>query len=72
LRAPAQELAARLGPASCELLEVAAAAGLEVDQGLLGFLRLEPPADELVRAGLLEREGVRPLLRHPLLQEAAY
>jgi hypothetical protein len=49
---------------------VAAVAGLEVDQDLLGFLRPEPPADELVRAGLLEREGARLLFGHPL-QEAA-
>ena len=54
-----------------ELLQVAAVAGLEVDQDLLGFLRPEPPADELVRAGLLEREGARLLFGHPLLQEAA-
>ncbi len=72
VRATVRERAARLVPAARELLEVAAVAGLEVDQELLASLRPEPPADELVRAGLLEREGVRLRFRHPLLQEAAY
>jgi DNA-binding CsgD family transcriptional regulator len=70
--ATVQERAARLGPAARDLLEVAAVAGLEVDQDLLASLRPEPPADELVSAGLLEREGTRLRFRHPLLQEAAY
>jgi DNA-binding CsgD family transcriptional regulator len=72
VRATMRERAARLGPAAGDLLEVAAVAGLEVDQELLGSLRPEPPADELVRAGLLERDGARLRFRHPLLQEAAY
>lgn len=72
VRATVQERAARLGLAARELLEVAAVAGLEVDEDLLGSLRPEPPADELVSAGLLEREGARLRFRHPLLQEAAY
>jgi DNA-binding CsgD family transcriptional regulator len=72
VRATVRQRAARLGPAARELLEVAAVAGLEVDQELLASLRPEPPADELVWAGLLEREGARLRFRHPLLQEAAY
>ncbi len=43
-----------------------------MDQDLLESLRPEPPADELVSAGLLERDGARLRFRHPLLQEAAY
>jgi DNA-binding CsgD family transcriptional regulator len=72
VRATVGERAARLGPAARELLEVAAVAGLEVEEDLLGSLRPEPPADELVWAGLLEREGARLRFRHPLLQEAAH
>ncbi len=72
VRATVQQRAQRLGPAARELLEVAAVAGLEVDEDLLASLRPEPPADELVWAGLLEREGARLRFRHPLLQEAAY
>ena len=72
VRATVGERAARLGDAAHELLEVAAVAGLEVDEDLLGPLRPEPPAEELVQAGLLEREGTRLRFRHPLLQEAAY
>ncbi|HEV8647901.1 MAG TPA: AAA family ATPase [Actinomycetes bacterium] len=72
VRATVQERAQRLGPAARDLLEVAAVAGLEVDQDLLGSLRPEPPADALVWAGLLEREDGRLRFRHPLLQEAAY
>jgi DNA-binding CsgD family transcriptional regulator len=72
VRATVQQRAMRLGPAGRELLEVAAVAGLEMDQDLLASLRPEPPADELVEAGLLAREGVCLRFRHPLLQEAAY
>jgi DNA-binding CsgD family transcriptional regulator len=72
VRATVGERAARLGPAARELLGVVAVAGLEVDQELLGSVRPEPPADELVGAGLLEWEGARLRFRHPLLQEAAY
>ncbi len=72
VRATVGERVARLGPAARELLEVAAVAGLEVDEDLLASLRPEPPVDELVWAGLLEREGARLRFRHPLLQEAAY
>jgi DNA-binding CsgD family transcriptional regulator len=72
VRATVQQRAARLGPAARDLLEVAAVAGLEVDEDLLGSLRPEQPADELVGAGLLEREGARLRFRHPLLQEAVY
>src|SRR6266511_3320860 len=64
-------LASRSG-ALPDLPEVAAVAGGEVDQDLLESLRPEPPADELVSAGLLERDGARLRFRHPLLQEAAY
>jgi DNA-binding CsgD family transcriptional regulator len=72
VRATVQERAARLDPAARELLEVAAVAGLETDEDLLASLRPEPPADELVEAGLLEREGACLRFRHPLLQEAVY
>ena len=72
VRATVGERAARLDPAARELLAVVAVAGLEVDQELLGSLRPEAPADALVGAGLLEREGARLRFRHPLLQEAAY
>jgi DNA-binding CsgD family transcriptional regulator len=72
VRATVQQRAAGLGPAARDLLEVAAVAGLEVEEELLGSLRPEPPADELVSAGLLEREGARLRFRHPLLQEATY
>ncbi len=72
VRATVRERAQRLGPAARELLEVAAVAGGEVDQDLLESLRPDPPADELVSAGLLERDGARLRFRHPLLQEAAY
>jgi DNA-binding CsgD family transcriptional regulator len=72
VRATVQQRAALLGPSARELLEVAAVAGLELDENLLRSLRPESPADELVSAGLLEREGARLRFRHPLLQEAAY
>jgi AAA ATPase domain len=72
VRATVRERARRLDPAARELLEVAAVAGLEVDQDLLQSMRPDPPADELIAAGLLEREGVRLRFRHPLLREAAY
>jgi DNA-binding CsgD family transcriptional regulator/tetratricopeptide (TPR) repeat protein len=72
VRATVQQRAARLGPAAHDLLEVAAVAGLELDEDLLESLRPESPADELVPAGLLERQGARLRFRHPLLQEAAY
>jgi DNA-binding CsgD family transcriptional regulator/tetratricopeptide (TPR) repeat protein len=72
VRATVGERAARLGPAARDLLAVAAVAGLELDEDLLGALRPEAPADELVRVGLLERDGARLRFRHPLLQEVAY
>jgi DNA-binding CsgD family transcriptional regulator/tetratricopeptide (TPR) repeat protein len=72
VRATVRERAARLGPAARELLAVAAVAGLEADQELLASLRPQAPADALVGAGLLEREGADLRFRHPLLQEAAY
>jgi DNA-binding CsgD family transcriptional regulator/tetratricopeptide (TPR) repeat protein len=72
VRATVQQRAARLGPAARDLLEVAAVAGLDLDEDLLESLRPESPADELVPAGLLERQGARLRFRHPLLQEAAY
>ena len=72
VRATVQQRTAPLGPAARDLLEVAAVAGLEVDQDLLASLRPEPPVDDLVSAGLLEREGARLRFQHPLLQEAAY
>jgi DNA-binding CsgD family transcriptional regulator/tetratricopeptide (TPR) repeat protein len=72
VRATVQQREANLGPAARDLLEVAAVAGLELDEDLLVSLRPEPPADELVSVGLLEREDARLRFRHPLLQEAAY
>ena len=72
VRATVQQRTARLGPAARDLLEVAAVAGLEVEEELLASLRPASPADELVSAGLLEREGAHLRFRHPLLQEAAY
>jgi hypothetical protein len=60
VRTTVQQRTARLGPAARDLLEVAAVAGLEVEEELL------------VSAGLLEREGAHLRFRHPLLQEAAY
>jgi DNA-binding CsgD family transcriptional regulator len=72
VRAIVRERAQRLGAAARDLLEVAAVAGLEVDEDLLGSLRPDPPAGELVSAGLLERDGGRLRFRHPLLQEVAY
>jgi predicted ATPase/DNA-binding CsgD family transcriptional regulator len=72
VRATVGERAARLDPAARELLEVVAVAGLEVDEDLLASPRPDPPADGLVEAGLLEREGACLRFRHPLLQEAAY
>jgi DNA-binding CsgD family transcriptional regulator/DNA-binding transcriptional ArsR family regulator len=74
VRATVQERAERLGPRSRALLETAAVAGVEVDAQLLASLLNGDGgrADDLVAAGLLERdeEGVR--FRHPLLHEAAY
>jgi predicted ATPase len=72
VRATVRGRTVRLGPAARELLAVAAVAGLEVEQDLLASLRPEPPADELVWAGLLERDGTCLRFRHPLLQKAAY
>jgi predicted ATPase len=67
-----RERAARVGPAARELLHVAAVAGPEMDAALLASLRPEPPVDELVAAGILERAGERVRFRHPLLREAAH
>jgi DNA-binding CsgD family transcriptional regulator len=72
VRAIVQERAARLDPTARDLLELAAVAGLELDDELLRSLRPDPPAEALTRAGLLEREGARLHFRHPLLREAAY
>jgi DNA-binding CsgD family transcriptional regulator/tetratricopeptide (TPR) repeat protein len=72
VRATVQERAARVDPDARDLLEVAAVAGLELDDELLGSLRPDPPTDALLWVGLLEREGARLRFRHPLLREAAY
>jgi DNA-binding CsgD family transcriptional regulator len=72
VRATVQERTECLSPGSRALLETAAVAGVEVDARLLAALLPEGRADDLVAAGLLERdeEGFR--FRHPLLHEAAY
>jgi DNA-binding CsgD family transcriptional regulator/tetratricopeptide (TPR) repeat protein len=72
VRATVGERVARLGPSARELLAVAALTGLELDEDLLASVRPGAPADELVRVGLLERDGARLRFRHPLLQEVAY
>jgi predicted ATPase len=54
------------------LLEVAAVAGLEVDAELLASVVPEGRPDDLVSAGLVDREDERFWFRHPLQHEAAY
>lgn len=72
VRATLHERMARLGPASRELLDLIAVAGLDVDQELLTALGAQHATDDLICAGILTVEDVGVRFRHPLLQEAAY
>lgn len=69
--ATVRERAARLSPAGRDLLDVAAVAGLTAEDHLLARLRPDASADELIAAGLLDRDGQTCRFRHPLLREAA-
>lgn len=57
VRVTVRERADRLGPAGRDLLDVAAVAGLSVDAELLRTLRPAAVPEELVAAGLVERDG---------------
>ena len=72
VRVTVRERASRLGAAGRDLLDVAAAAGLAVEAGLLRTLRPEAAPEELVAAGLVELDGAGFRFRHPLLRESAY
>jgi DNA-binding CsgD family transcriptional regulator len=69
--ATVRERAARLSPAGRDLLDVAAVAGLAVEEQLLATLRPEASAAELIAAGLLNRDGEKYRFGHPLLRDAA-
>jgi DNA-binding CsgD family transcriptional regulator len=69
--ATVRERAARLTPAGRELLDVAATAGLTVEEHLLASLRPEAPMEELVAVGLLYHDGEGYRFGHPLLRDAA-
>lgn len=70
VRATARARAARLREDERELLDVAAVAGLAVDAQILTAVRPGTPADALVAASLLERDGAGYRFRHPLLHDA--
>lgn len=72
VRATVVERAGRLGKAARDLLDVAAVAGLDVNEEVLASLPPECSAGDLVVVGLLEREDGVTRFRHPLLREAAY
>ena len=72
VHATVRQRAAGLGPAARDLLEVAAVAGLDVDEDLLASLRPAGPVEELISAGLLEQHDAKLRFRHPLMQQAAY
>ena len=69
--ATVQQRAARLSPAGRDLLDVAAVAGLAIEEQLLVSLRPEASAAELTTAGLLDRDGDKYRFGHPLLRDAA-
>jgi DNA-binding CsgD family transcriptional regulator len=69
--ATVRERAARLSPAGRDLLDVAAVAGLAVEEQLLASLRPQASAAELIAAGLLDRDGGKYRFGHPLLRDAA-
>jgi len=66
-----RERVARLSQAGQDLLDVAAVAGLAVEEQLLASLRPEASAAELMTAGLLDRDGEKYRFGHPLLRDAA-
>ena len=72
VRATVRERTNRLDQEGRALLEVAAVAGLEVDAELLASVVPEGRPDDLVSAGLVDREDERFWFRHPLQHEAAY
>ena len=69
--ATVRERAARLSPAGRDLLDLAAVAGLTVEEHLLASLRPEAPATELIAVGLLNRDGEGYRFGHPVLRDAA-
>src|SRR5215472_167247 len=72
VQATVRERMGRVGPKERALLEVAAVAGLEVDEELLARLHPGGKSKDLVAAGLLMTGDGRIRFRHPLMQEAAY
>src|SRR5215469_1601607 len=72
VQATVRERMGRVSPESRSLLEVAAVAGLEVDQELLARLHPGGKSEDLVAGGLLTTGDGRVRFRHPLMQEAAY
>src|SRR5215813_2057934 len=72
VQATVRERRGRVGPEARALLEVAAVAGLEVDEELLARLHPAGHSEDLVAAGLLMTGDGRIRFRHPLMQEAAY
>src|SRR5262252_7979000 len=71
VRATVRERTKRLDQEGRALLEVAAVAGLEVDAELLASVVPRGRPDDLVSAGLVDREDERFWFRHPLQHEAA-
>ncbi len=70
-QATVRERAARLSPAGRDLLDLAAVAGLTIEEHLLASLRPYASATELIAVGLLNREGDEYRFGHPLLRDAA-
>ena len=70
-QATVRERAARLTPAGRDLLDLAAVAGISVEEHLLASLRPHASAGELIAVGLLNREGDDYRFGHPLLRDAA-
>jgi tetratricopeptide (TPR) repeat protein len=68
--ATVRERAARLTPAGRDLLDLAAIAGLTVEEQLLASLRADAASGELVAVGLLDRDGDGYRFCHPLLRDA--
>ena len=72
VQATVRERTDRVSPESRSLLELAAVAGLEVDEELLARLHPGGKSEDLVVAGLMITGDGRIRFRHPLMQEASY
>jgi DNA-binding CsgD family transcriptional regulator len=72
VRATVRERTDRLSQPGRELLAAAAVAGLDMDAELLGSIAPGGDPEELVAAGLLERDDTGIRFRHPLFHGAAH